>query len=93
VGLKRGSFLLLVVLFSCGSSTYKYYGLDVAAVEDVERGALRGPEAKDDLPLTECLPRRGKASPCVAMRSEEFSRAMRDLAALRERLKACESAQ
>jgi hypothetical protein len=54
---------------------------------------LMAAESKNDLSLSYCRPQRGKKSPCVMLKSEEFFKALRDIEELRVRLKACEKNQ
>lgn len=84
---------VLFILFACASDGYKYYGLDLTQVrgEELIKGKMLAKDPKDDLNLSECLPNGRQKSPCVAMFSTEFFKAMRDIESLKSQLKACQA--
>lgn len=78
-----------LVLAGCAGFQYKYYALDAASYE----GALRGPEPKDDLPLTECQPDARVRGKCVVMLVDEFRAFRIDYDRIKTQLNECQSSQ
>lgn len=76
-----------LLLASCAGFQFKYYALDAASYE----GALRGPEPKDDLPLTECQPDARVRGKCVVMLVEEFTKFRVDYDRIKTQLNECQS--
>lgn len=83
--------LLALLLVSCAAFSYRYYGLDVEAVTDADKGKLLGPKPEDDLPLTACKATSDNKAPCVVLTTEEFFKLRRDYNDVVEKLKACEA--
>lgn len=79
--------LCATTLAACAANSYKYYTLDL---ESYDKGHLRGPDPKKDLPISRCTPTEGNKSPCFVMLDTELERALADLARLRAKLRECE---
>ena len=73
-----------LVLISCASFSYQYYGLDLPNQK------LLGPTEKEDKPLTVCNPNDTANFPCVVLFQDEFFKLAQENAELKERLKDCE---
>jgi len=84
----RFIFILFVCLAGCGAASFNYrnYGL---APESYE-GKLLGPEAKDDIPLSQCKPDEVVKGKCVVMFTDEFFRLKADLLATQKALIDCQ---
>ena len=86
---KKGLLLLFLALTSCAATfPYRWYGLDCGQCE----GKLLAKDEKDDLPLTTCLPDEDGKGKCGVFTFQELDRLRSDYAEMRERLKACDSA-
>jgi hypothetical protein len=76
--------LLPLILLSCSSLSYSFYGLQL---EQGARGTLLAEKQEDDLDLEEtCYPNKK----CVVLKKEEFFKLVRDYAETKEKLKSCE---
>ncbi len=80
-------FIVVLSLASCGSFSYRWYGLDLLSYE---KGKLLGPEEKDDLHIKVCEPDDQNKGKCVVLLTSEFERLKADMIELRTRLEACE---
>lgn len=76
-----------LILAGCAGFQYRYYALDPASYE----GALRGPEPKDDIPLTECQPDARVRGKCVVMLVDEFTAFRVDYERIKTQLKDCQN--
>ena len=82
-------FLIGLLVVSCASFTYKYYGLNI--VDTVEESTLLGPTPAEDLPLIDCKGDSSQKGKCVVMFVDEFERLRTDIIDMEERLKRCEA--
>lgn len=83
-------FLLIAAMAtsSCSAADYKTYGINADQTGAVISYLAKEP--KDDLPPSVCAPRANVQFPCRMIEVDEYAKALRDLAELNERLRACE---
>lgn len=89
MGLKTKHLLAvtLVMFASCGSFSYKWYGMQLP---DYTKGKLLAEDEADDLPMSVCKPDQVRKGKCVVMLIDEFEKLKADYEVARERLKQCE---
>lgn len=76
--------ILPLLLISCSSTSYTYYGL---SLQQQSRGTLVADKDENNLDLMDtCFP----SKRCVVLKKEEFFKLARDFAATKEKLKSCE---
>lgn len=79
--------LAMALIMGCGGAGYRYYTLELP---EYDKGKLKGPEEKEDLPMEVCKPNAADHAPCFVILSDEFFKIKRDLKDAQEKLKACE---
>jgi hypothetical protein len=91
MGLNRqfgAGMLLGIALCACAGTKfpYKIYSLNAASYE----GTLLGPEPKDDIPLTDCLPTATDTVKCLVVKQEEYEKLKQEYLTLVDELEACQ---
>lgn len=82
--------VLSFALLACAAFPYKWFG--IAPLEgQILQGVMKGPEPKDDLPLSTCQPDEQNKGKCIIMLTAEFENLRADLIDTKERLRACEN--